>query len=202
VLDETWRTKRERVWRAFEKLRQPVEDTRTSDPLEARDTLNRFCLEAFELRDWLLKSDIDDMAEGAVKRLFGIPRSGVIGDSVALAACADIANASKHYELTHPSYSAGGYATISYERVASLSDLPRHFAAVDQVPRFGDHQWMWLVTAGGKEYDALLLAEAAMRDWERCLLSVGLIEAQEVIDNGMSLDELIAPETNTKGDNL
>ncbi len=65
--------------------------------------------------------------------------------------------------------------------------------------RFGDHQWMWLVGAGDNEYDALLLAEAAMRDWERCLLNVGLIEAQEVINNGMSLDELVAREDDTKG---
>jgi hypothetical protein len=46
---------------------------------------------------------------------------------------------------------------------------------IDQVPRFGDHQWMWIITAGGKEHDALLLAEDAMSDWEQCLLSQGLL---------------------------
>jgi hypothetical protein len=41
-------------------------------------------------------------------------------------------------------------------------------------PRFGDNQWMWLITAGGTEYDALLLAEDAMKDWESCLVEHAL----------------------------
>jgi hypothetical protein len=95
---------------------------------------------------------------------------------VTLAACADIANEDKHYELDRPSYSEGGYATVSYERMSAIRDLPEFaLAVIDDVPRFGDHQWMWLITAGGKEYDALLLAEDAIRDWERCLLSQGLL---------------------------
>ena len=49
--------------------------------------------------------------------------------------------------------------------MSSVHDLPDFaLTVIDQVPRFGDHQWTWLITAGGKEYDALLLAEDAMRD--------------------------------------
>ena len=57
-----------------------------------------------------------------------------------------------------------------------MHDLPDiALTVIDQVPTFGDHQWMWIITAGGKEYDALLLAEGAMTDWEHCLLSQGLL---------------------------
>jgi hypothetical protein len=183
VLDESWQTKYERLWRSFVKLREVVEDTNTGEAIEARNALTQFCRDAFELRDWLLMSKVDAAVKDAVTKLFGTPsfkpEKRVAAESVALAACADIANASKHFELTGPSYSDGGYANVTYESVSALRDLPDAFLAmVDQVPRCGDHQWMWLITAGGREYDALLLAEDAMRDWERCLLGFGLVEPE------------------------
>ena len=168
-------TKDELLWRAFEKLREVVEDTRTNEDIEARNAVKRYCLEAFELKDWLLKSDIDQAAKDAVQRLFGRPGK-VAAQSIALAACADIANESKHFQLTQASYSEGGHAKVTYEHVSALHDLPDiALTVIDQVPTFGDHQWMWIITAGGKEYDALLLAEDAMTDWEHCLLSQGLL---------------------------
>jgi hypothetical protein len=78
--------------------------------------------------------------------------------------------------LNRPSYSQGGHAEITYESMSSISDLSefaRQF--VDDVPRFGDHQWMWIITINGKEYDALLLAEDAMTDWTNCLTDLGLV---------------------------
>jgi hypothetical protein len=51
-------------------------------------------------------------------------------------------------------------------------------ALINNPPRFGDHQWMWLITAGGTEYDALLLAEDAMKDWESCLVGHGLVKPE------------------------
>jgi hypothetical protein len=183
VLDETWQTKYERLWRSFVKLREVVEDTNTGEAIEARNALTQFCRDAYELRDWLLMSEVDAAVKDAVIKLFGTPsfkpEKRIAAESVALAACADIANASKHFELSGPSYSDGGYAKVTYESVSTLGDLPDQFlAVVDQVPRFGDHQWMWLITAGGREYDALLLAEDAMREWERCLVGFGLVEPE------------------------
>lgn len=115
-----------------------------------------------------------------MSQLFGKPSNNpakrILAKSVALAACADIANRSKHAELTSPSYSEGGHAEITYEGMSSISDLPefaRQF--VDDVPRFGDHQWQWIITINGKDYDALLLAEDAMDDWTSCLVGLGLV---------------------------
>lgn len=158
-----------------------------SDPLEAGDAIFRFCRHAFELRDWLTNSDVDEAAKVAVRELFGRPSDDpakrVAAKSVALAARADIANASKHSKLDRPSYSAGGHADITYERRSSLGDLPAPALALlnrmpDQVSRRGEHQWMWLINAGGVEYEALMLAEDAMRDWERCLVGLGLVEPE------------------------
>ncbi|MCW2655648.1 MAG: hypothetical protein JWR32_6624 [Mycobacterium sp.] len=184
MLNETWQTKHERLWRSFVRLREVVEDTDTGEVIEARDALTRFCLDAFELRDWLRMSDVDPAVNEAVTKMFGKPSSKpekrAAGESVALAACADIANASKHLELTQPSYSVGGPAEVTYEHMSSHRDI-LDFALpfIDDVPTFGEHQWMWVITAGGVEYDALLLAEDAIRDWERCLLSHGLLAKSE-----------------------
>lgn len=183
MLDETWQTTYERLWRSFVKLREVVEDTRERDHIEARNALIQFCRYAFELRDWILKSDVDPPVKDAVRQLFGKPSDNpakrLPAKSYALAACADIANGSKHSVLDRPSYSEGGHAGITYERVSSIHDLPE-FAInlIDDVPRFGDHQWMWLIAAGGTEYDALLLAEDAMKDWEGCLVGHGLVKPE------------------------
>jgi hypothetical protein len=139
VLNDDWKTTAERLWRSFVKLRQVAEDTGVSDRIDASDALRQFCRHAFELRDWLTASDIDQSAKDAVSQLFGKPSDKpakrVPPNSVALAACADIANAAKHCELTGPSFSAGGYANITSEGMSSISDLPE-FAhdLVDDVP--------------------------------------------------------------------
>lgn len=183
MLNEDWQTTAERLWRSFVDLRQVVEDTGISDRIDSSDALRQFCRHAFELRDWLLASGIDQSAKDAVSQLFGKPSDKpakrVLPQSVALAACADIANASKHFKLTGPSFSAGGHASITFEGMSSISDLPE-FARdlVNEVPRFGDHQWMWMVTIDGAEYDALLLAEDAMKDWEDCLVGLGLVKSE------------------------
>lgn len=184
MLDETWQTTYERLWRSFVMLREVVEDTREADHIGARNALIQFCRHAFELRDWLLASDVDSAAKDAIRDLFGKPSHNpakrVAAKSVALAACADIANASKHSALDGPSYSEGGHAEVTYEHVSSIRNLPEFPINLlnDDVPRFGDHQWMWLISAGGVEHDALLLAEDAIRDWEGCLVGLGLVKRE------------------------
>jgi hypothetical protein len=95
--------------------------------------------------------------------------------------------------LSGPSYSEGGHAEITYESMSSvsgLSDFAREF--VDDVPRFGNHQSMWIVTITGKGYEAVLLAEDATTDWTDCLVSVGLVRSRiscpTVPNGGLSLD--------------
>ena len=180
MLGEDWKTTAERLWRSFVRLRQVVEDTNVNDRIDSSDVLRQFCRHAFELRDWLLASDIDQSAKDTVSQLFGKPSKNaakrIPPKSVALAACADIANRSKHAELTGPSYSDGGHVDITYEGMSSISDLPElAHQFVDDVPRFGDHQWMWIITVDGRDHDALLLAEDAMSDWTNCLVGIGLV---------------------------
>lgn len=185
MLNEDWKTKAERLWRSFAEFRQVVEDADAIDRIAASDALVQFCREAFELRDWLSHSCIDQSAKHAVRRLFGTPRDNpakrVAPTSVALAACADIANESKHLELARPSYSAGGYAKITSEEMSSISDLPefvRDLVDDDVPPGFGDHQWKWIITIDDVEHDALLLAEDAMKDWGNCLASLELVTSE------------------------
>src|SRR4051812_22562899 len=98
----------ESLWRSFVTLREVMQNTDTSDIIDAREALNKFCRNAFELRDWL-GSDVGEAAKAAAWKLFGKPSNDpckrISGTSVALAACADIANASKHGKLHRPSYS-------------------------------------------------------------------------------------------------
>jgi len=181
VLDETWRDVGERLWRSFVLLRERMEDTNTSDRLDAFDPLRQFCRHAFELRDWLLKaSDVDEDAKIVIRNLFGRPNKDgarrVPASSVALAACADIANASKHFALDGPSYSEGGHAEITSESMSSLNDIPESLRGlIETVPRFGEHQWHWWITINGEIHDALMLAEKAIDDWTACLVGLGLV---------------------------
>lgn len=127
MLDETWRDESERLWRSFVDLRATVEDTNISDRLGATDPLRQFCRHAFELRDWLLGTpELDPTAKTAIEQLFGKPSKNpakrVPAASVALAACADIANASKHFALDRPSFSEGAHAKVTSESKSSLSD--------------------------------------------------------------------------------
>ncbi|OBK87640.1 hypothetical protein A5648_02465 [Mycolicibacter sinensis] len=157
-----------------------VEDTNVDDPITSREALQQFCRYAFELCDWLQAADIDQSSKDAVRQLFGQrsknPAQRKPGTSIALAACADLANESKHAVLDRSSYSEGGHANVTHECMSSVDDLPE-FARrlVDDVPRIGEHQWMWIITINGKEYDALVLAEDAMNDWTNCLVDAGLV---------------------------
>jgi hypothetical protein len=116
----------------------------------------------------------------SLRQLFGRPNKDpaprVAASSVALAACADIANASKHFSLDGPSYSEGGHAEITSESMSSLNDLPEALRGlIDDVPRFGEHQWHWWITTNGEMHDAMMLAEKAMDDWTARLVSLGLV---------------------------
>jgi hypothetical protein len=180
MLEETWRTKWDYLWRAFHELQAVVEDSETNEHIEARRVLTRFCSEAFELREWILKSDdVEESAKSAAAALFGTPgrRRPGTDESIALKACADIANEAKHFKLTRSSWSRGGHAQVVFEHVSSIQELPdMPFAVVgDVTSTAGNHSWTWIISADGHEYDALLLAVDAMRAWEQFLSKHGLI---------------------------
>lgn len=113
MLNEDWKTTAERLWRSFVELRQVVEDTDIHDRIDSRSGLYQFCRHTFELRDWMLASDNDQTAKDVVTQLFGSrvenPAKRIPPKSVALGACADIANRPKHAVVTrhmkecHPS---------------------------------------------------------------------------------------------------
>jgi hypothetical protein len=181
MLNESWQTNAERLWRSFERLRQIIEDTPVNDRIDATEALRQFCRYAFELQEWLVGSDIDQSAKDGITALFGKPSKNpnkrVQGTSQALAACADIANTIKHFHLDRASYSVGGHAEIIAEEMSSVTDIPEVFRpVVDDVPRFGDHQWHWWIRINGENHDALMLAERAIDDWTECLESVGLVQ--------------------------
>lgn len=60
--------------------------------------------------------------------------------------------------------------------MSSLNDLPEALRGlIDDVPRFGEHQWHWWITTNGEMHDAMMLAEKAMDDWTARLVSLGLV---------------------------
>lgn len=166
------------LWRSFVTLSQVIEDAAVTDRIDASDALRQFCRHSFELRDWLVGSDVNQSAKDAITAMFGIaskkPSKRVQGTSFALAACADIANESKHYKLTGASYSIGGHAKIISEEMSSITDISEIFRQlVLDVPRFREHQWHWWTRINGNDHDALLLAEQAIDDWTKCLENLG-----------------------------
>lgn len=84
--------------------------------------------------------------------------------SVALAACADIANGSKHLVLTRPPYTPGGPAEVTghTQGLKLPFTLPGHFET--------NH---WTIDVGGVEHDALDLAAQAVADWDTWLTGHG-----------------------------
>lgn len=136
-------------------------------PDAARDILFRFCSDALNLRDWIQKStNLSQAVRDDVRHLF---RSSTQPQSVsvALAACADIANGSKHFVLTHPPYSTGAAAeVIDQVQGAKLPFIlgETHLGA--------NH---WKIDIGGVEHDALELATQAIADWDAWLSRYGLL---------------------------
>ncbi|MBB5166710.1 hypothetical protein [Mycobacterium sp. AZCC_0083] len=140
-------------------------DETVHQPDAARDILFHFCLDAFHLRDWIQNaSTLTQAVRDDVRHLF---RSSTQPQQVssALAACADIANGTKHLVLTHPPYTPGGPAEVTGQTQGARfpMTLPFHFAA--------NH---WTINVGGAEHDALDLANRAVADWDAWLTARGI----------------------------
>lgn len=168
VLGETWEDQYRRLQRSYALLQRVADqnnhDASIQNPDAARDILFHFCSDALNLRDWIQNSSLPQSVKDDVRHLF---RSSTNPQTVstALAACADIANGSKHLVLTHPPYSAGGPAQVTGQSQGARfpMTLPFHFAA--------NH---WTIDVGGVEHDALTLAGAAVADWDAWLTGHGV----------------------------
>jgi hypothetical protein len=134
-------------------------------PDVARDVLYHFCSDALNLRDWIQNSPTWSQADRYdVRHLF---RSSTAPQKVsrALAACADVANGSKHLVLTHPPYTSGGPAEVTGQSQGARfpMKLPFHFAA--------NH---WRIDVGGVDHDAFNLATQAVADRDTWLAGRGI----------------------------
>ena len=166
MLSETWEDQYRRLRRSYALLQDAADQTagdpdrRRYDAASARDILYHFCCDALHLRDWILNAGLGQSIDDDVRQLF---RSSTA--SVALAACADIANGSKHLVLTRPPYTPGGPAQVTKQsRGAKLpATLPIYLGA--------NH---WTIDVGGVEHDALNLAHQALADWDAWLTGHGL----------------------------
>jgi hypothetical protein len=164
VLGETWQDQYKRMQRSYVLLHraadQNVVDPEIQDEDAARDVLYHFCCDAFHLRDWIQSSmNVDPAVSDDVRHLF---RSTANPQrvSTALAACADIANGSKHLTLNNPPYTSGGYAKVTSQSQGAM--FPATFPI-----NFGANQWK--IDVGGFEHDALNLAAQAVADWDTWL---------------------------------
>jgi hypothetical protein len=108
----TWRVQYDRMHRSLRQLQKAYEHVPSGDRGEAEDALYHFCCDAFHLRDWIQNSGVADEVKQDVRKLFRTQGNAEDDVSVALAACADLANGSEHLVLTQKSYSDGGYAEV------------------------------------------------------------------------------------------
>jgi hypothetical protein len=168
VLGETWQDQYMRLQRQFALLKKAADSNTRYDELlheqaHARDILYHFCCDAFHLRDWIANSNLAQSIRADLPRLLNTHQTGT---SVALAACADIANGSKHLVLTRSPYSSGGPAEIVGQTQGAKFpvQLPFHFGA--------NHFKIDL--GGGVVRDGLGLARDAVADWDGWLTSHGV----------------------------
>jgi hypothetical protein len=142
-------------------------DAEAQQPDSARDILYHFCCDVWHLKDWItsVSSPVRQSVKDDVWTLFDHNQHPQTA-SDALMACADIANGSKHLDLTRKFYTPGGPAQVTSQSQGAKFPMrfPFHFAA--------NH---WKIDLGGVEHDALDLAMQAIADWDTWLTTHGLL---------------------------
>jgi hypothetical protein len=165
VLKEGWPDQYKRMRRSYVLLQRAADqnnyDAEVQQPDNARDILYHFCCDAWHLKDWIISesSPVSPPVKKDVWTLFDHnkhPRT----TSDALMACADIANATKHLDLTQRIYTPGGPAEVTSQTqgITFPAPFPWNFGA--------NH---WTIPVGGVEHDALALAAQAIADWDTWL---------------------------------
>lgn len=156
MLGETWKDQYRRMKRSYALAKSGAGDRDTG-----LDALYHFCYDVLHLRDWIVKSDlIDERARSEVSLLFSV--KGRKGTSWAIQACADVANAAKHFELWHRDNPAAKVVdhnrgtTLPFTLPATLG--PAHF----------------VIDIDGTRHTATKVADAAVAEWDDWLNSHGL----------------------------
>ncbi|WP_280385764.1 hypothetical protein [Nocardia wallacei] len=168
MLNETWTDQYQRMlrsWKALQELGSPSDSP--SEP-SGRDALYHFCQDAFHLRDWIIK---DSSLPGSGSAQRGQDLDTLFNSSSpALAACADLANGSKHLVRTRHSYISGerrtGHANLTGQGVTI--QLP---VATLEGTSGGSTQYHWIIEG---DWDALEMAAQAVTDWKSWLTAHGL----------------------------
>jgi hypothetical protein len=119
----------------------------------ALDTTLSFFEAVHHLKDWLRNDKSSGITRGDVDAL--------IGGSLMLQLCADLANGSKHLVLT--STRTGDKSTA-----ITRNDVNVFLGMGTSAHRF-------YVQSGGTEYDVLRIAESAVGEWEKFLTRKGLL---------------------------
>jgi hypothetical protein len=151
MLGNGWRWQWERVRRHLADVRT-VYTARAGGTDAALDVVQSFFESVHHMKDWLG----NDPASGVSKAA----GDALINSSSVLAICADLANGSKHLELT-TSRTGDRSTTITRNDVTVLVGT-------------GTSSHRFYVVSGGVEYDALAIAEAAVDEWEVFLSGRGL----------------------------
>jgi hypothetical protein len=119
----------------------------------AADSVQSFFEAVHQLKDWLGNDPLSKVTTD--------DRDSLINNSAVLRLCADLANGSKHLKLK---WSRTGDPSTRIAR----NDVIVFVGAGASAHRF-------YVASGGKEYDVLELAEAAIAQWTEFLSSQGLL---------------------------
>jgi hypothetical protein len=152
MLGQGWQSQWERVQRRLDDVRA-VYTGRPGGTDAAIDTVLSFFEAVHHLKDWLRNDPSSGIAKAAGDSL--------INGSTTLQLCADLANGSKHLELT--SSRTGDPSTT----------IARNDATVFVGTGTSAHRFY--VESAGVEYDVLQLAEGATAEWHLFLSSQGLI---------------------------
>lgn len=172
MMDETWVDQHARLLRSHRRVQKALgRRAEPDDPdYDALDALYHFCCDALNLRDWI-SNELSQHGPEVVE---------LIRNSIALSACADIANGSKHFTLTGTPYTPGGHAvvvqkgTVIYPAPARI--YPNPDGPTPQAMDVGTKRTTFTIDAGENGvYDALDIAAEAVNEWATWLGTHGLL---------------------------
>jgi hypothetical protein len=148
-----WQKQWQRVEIGLQRL-VSIYEGREDDSADALYDVYSFFLNCHHLRDSLAADKVSGMSRKKATK--------VINRSIYLRVCADLANRTKHVELTRD--------WIDSDTSPTRQDVNVH------VGRGVAHRWE--ITAGDATYDALDLAANCVAVWERALTDRGLLDAR------------------------
>ena len=148
-----WQKQWKRVEIGLQRL-VAIYEGRQHDSADASYDLYAFFLNCHHLRDWLAADKVSGMSWKKATK--------VIKRSTHLRVCADLANRTRHVELTRQ--------WIDRDASPTRQDVNVH------VKTGAAHRWE--VAAGDATYDALDLAANCVAVWERALTDRGLFDAR------------------------